>query len=218
VELALAMEYRLRREARGATPHVRVITDTPVILPEFPAGARRRLKLHLGRRGIGVHVSSAVAHVGSDHVRLDTGLEFASDATFWAAGVAAPPWIAASGFATDPQGYLLTNDFLQSVTDRDVFGAGDCATQEGRPHPRAGVFAVRAAPFLAANLRAAAHGSALTPHVPSPRYLALVATGGRHAVGMWDQLSWEGGWAWRWKDRIDRRFVARYAAPAAHRR
>jgi pyridine nucleotide-disulfide oxidoreductase family protein len=218
VELALAMEYRLRRETPHAPPHVRVITDTGVILPQLSAGARRRLMLALGRRDIGVHVSSTVAEVGSDFVRLDNGLVFASDATFWATGASAPPWLASSGLAIDARGFILTNDMLQSVTDRDVFAAGDCASPEGRSLPKAGVFAVRAAPVLAANLRAAAHGGALEPFDTSPRYLALVSTGRRHAVGAWGSLSFQGWWAWRWKDRIDRAFVARYAEPAPHRR
>jgi pyridine nucleotide-disulfide oxidoreductase family protein len=218
VELALAMEHRLRGELADAAPHVRVITATPFVLPELAPGARRRVKLALGRRNIGLHVSSTVAEVGRDFVRLDSGLEFASDATFWAAGAAPPPWIASSGLATDAEGYLLTNDALQSVTERDIFGAGDCASQEGRPHAKAGVFAVRAAPVLAANLRAAAHGGALQPHHTGARYLALISTGRRHAVGAWGSLAFQGWWVWRWKDRIDRRFVARYAEPAPHRR
>jgi selenide,water dikinase len=31
---------------------------------------------------------------------------------------------------------------------------------------------------------------------------------------MWGQLSWQGRWAWHWKDHIDRKFVARYREPA----
>lgn len=218
VEIALAMEHRLRHELPQTPPHVRIITNTPEILAELNAGARRRLRLALGRRNIGVHVSSTVAEVGASFVRLDTGLEFASDATFWATGASAPPWIASSGLATDGRGFLLVNDTLQSVTDRDVFGAGDCVAQEGRPLPKAGVFAVRAAPVLAANLRAAAHGGALTPHSTSARALALISTGRRHAVGAWGTVAFQGWWAWRWKDRIDRGFVARYAEAAPHRR
>jgi selenide,water dikinase len=217
VELALAMDHRLREESRVAV-HVRVITDAPFLLPDFNAGARRRLRLALGRRGIGIHTGAAVREVSPAAVRLDSGIEFASDATFWAAGAGAPPWIAASGLATDARGFMLVNDALQSVTDRDVFGAGDCVTQEGRAYPKAGVFAVRAAPILAANLRAAAHGSALAHYVTSRRYLALVSTGRRHAVGMWGGFAFQGDWVWRWKDRIDRRFFARYAQAAPHRR
>ncbi|HEY4999365.1 MAG TPA: FAD-dependent oxidoreductase [Usitatibacter sp.] len=212
VELALAMDHRLRAELGEPSPHVRIITNTSVPLAEFGENARRRLRRHLARRNIGVHVSSTVAEVGADHVRLDTGLEFASDATFWAGGAGAQPWIRESGLATDARGFLLTNDFMQSVTYRDVFGAGDCASQEGREHARAGVFAVRAAPVLSANLRAMLGGGELTAFRPDARYLALLATGPRHAVGLWNGFAWEGRWAWRWKDRIDRGFVARFAA------
>ncbi|MGZ5598546.1 MAG: FAD-dependent oxidoreductase [Usitatibacter sp.] len=213
VELALAMNHRLRRELELSAPHVRVITNTPVPLPELATSARRMLSRHLTRRNIGMHVSSNVAEVGPGHVRLDTGIDFASDATFWVTGAGAQEWIRASGFATDPHGFLLTNDCLQSVTYADVFAAGDCAVQEGRPHAKAGVFALRAAPILAANLRAALHGGELARFRPDPRFLALVSTGPRHAVGTWNGLAWQGWWVWRWKDRIDRRFVARYAAP-----
>jgi len=217
VELALAMEQRLREESR-VPAHVRVITNMPTLVPDLNAGARRLLRLALGRRGIGMHMGAAVTHVGAASVRLATGIEFASDATFWAGGTSAAPWIGASGLATDARGFLLVNDALQSVTDRDIFGAGACVTQEGRGYPKAGVFAVRAAPVLAANLRAAAHGGALSSHVTSRRYLALVSTGRRHAVGAWGDFAFQGAWAWRWKDRIDRRFVARYAEAAPHRR
>src|SRR5262249_34332252 len=93
---------------------------------------------------------------------------------------------------------------------REVFGVGDCAAQEHRPLPKAGVFAVRAAPQLAANLRAALAELPLERHVTSPRHLQLVSTGGRNAVGMWNGYSWQGYWAWVWKDFIDRGFVGRY--------
>lgn len=210
IELALAMEYRLRQELGLAWCHVRVITNTGLPVPEFPPGARARLTSKLARRNIGLHVGSAVTEVGPDFVRLEQGLEFATDAVFWAAGGAAPEWIRESGFSTDERGFLLTNELLQSVSHPDVFAAGDCASVQGRPHARAGVFAVRAAPTLAANLKAALESGPLQAHRTPERYLALVSTGNRHAVAVWDGMSWEGDWIWRWKDRIDRRFVARY--------
>ncbi|HSN19579.1 MAG TPA: FAD-dependent oxidoreductase, partial [Usitatibacter sp.] len=198
-----------------AWAHVRIITNTGLVVPEFPSGARARLMRKLRRRNIGIHVGSAVTEVGPDFVRLEQGLEFSSDAVFWTTGGAAPGWIRASGFSTDERGFLLTNDRLQSVSHPDVFGAGDCATVEGRRRAKAGVFSVRAGPVLAGNLRAALEEKALRPHSSPARYLALVSTGNRHAVAVWNGWSWEGNWVWRWKDRIDRGFVARYGAPGA---
>ncbi len=215
VELALAMDHRMRHELAVSAPHVRIITNTPVLLPEFSEGARRRIKRRLAKRNIGSHVSSTVVEVGRDHVRLEGSLDFASDATFWAGGAGAHEWIKASGFATDERGFLLTNDYLQSVTFAEVFGAGDCATQEGRRYAKAGVFAVRAAPILSANLRAALAGAALTPFRTDPRYLALISTGAKYSVGIWNGFAWQGSWVWYWKDAIDRKFVAKYSVPAS---
>ena len=210
VELALAMHHRFRTELGEDAPHVRVLGDASMPLPEFNAGARARLVVEMERRRMEAHHGSRVVEVGVGYVHLDNGLEFATDAVFWAAGSAAHAWIASSGVATDANGYLLTNDLLQSVSHPAVFGVGDCATEQGRPLPKAGVFSVRAGPALANNLRAAIAGRPLQPHLTSRRYLALVSTGDRYAVATWDGLSWEGAWVWRWKDRIDRRFVERY--------
>jgi len=207
VELALAMDHRLKTDFGRAAPHLRVLTEAPKPLAELPAGAASRLERHLRERGIGVHCGARVREVGADFVRVEGGNEFATGATFWSAGGAPPGLVRDSGFATDARGYLLTNDFLQSVSHANVFGAGDCATQRGRERPKAGVFAVRAAPALAANLRAAIAGTPLAPHLTGKRYLALISTGSRHAVAAWGALSWEGDWVWTWKDRIDRKFV-----------
>jgi selenide,water dikinase len=101
---------------------------------------------------------------------------------------------------------------MQSTSHPGVFGAGDCATQVADPRPKAGVFAVRAGPLLARNLRAWLGGQPLAPFRTPRRYLALVSTGRKHAVGSWGPFGWEGDWAWSWKDRIDRRFVDRFTA------
>jgi pyridine nucleotide-disulfide oxidoreductase family protein len=208
LELALAMHHRFA--GIDPHPHVRVLGDRPA-LAEVPAGARERLLRIARERNVGVHGGHAATEVGADYVQIEGGLQFASDATFWTTGTAAPGVIRDSGLATDARGFLLVNDYLQSTSHPQVFGAGDCAVQEGRERPRAGVFAVRAAPALAANLRAVMAGGSLAPHRTGRNYLALVSAGNRRAVGFWNGFSWEGDWAWRWKDRIDRRFVAKYA-------
>ena len=212
IELALAMSHRLRTTIEDPLPHVRLISDAPGA--GIAAGARRRLVRRMRRKGVGSHVGAAVTEVGRDYVRLANGIEFATDAVFWATGAAAHGWIRDSGLKTDESGFLLVNDLLQSISHPNVFGAGDCVSEMGYPRPRAGVFAVRAAPILAANLRAAIEGRPLLAFLPPRNYLALISTGERHAVGAWDGIAWQGRWAWRWKDRIDRRFVARYRQAA----
>jgi selenide,water dikinase len=193
---------------------VRVLTDARTVVPEYSAAVRGRLARLAQRRNIGLHGGSPVTEVGPGYVRVKDAVEFATDATFWVAGAAAPGFLRDSGLATDGRGFLAVNDFLQSTSHPEIFGAGDCATNLASPRAKAGVFAVRAGPALAANLLAALKGGVLERHVPSARFLALVSCGARYAVGVYGPVSFEGRWAWRWKDRIDRRFVSRYSAPA----
>jgi len=83
------------------------------------------------------------------------------------------------------------------------------------PHPKSGVYAVRAGPALTHNLLAAHQGQPLKPHHPPKNTLNLLSCGAGHAIASWGPLHVEGGWAWRWKDRIDRAFMAKYTLPAA---
>ena len=93
---------------------------------------------------------------------------------------------------------------------------GDVSEREDHPHPRSGVYAVRAGPPLAHNLLAAHLGQPLKPHWPPQHTLNLLSCGTGHAIASWGPFHAEGAWVWRWKDRIDRGFMARYRrAPQA---
>ena len=100
---------------------------------------------------------------------------------------------------------------LRSRSHPQVFAAGDIAAFGARALPKSGVFAVRQGPVLAENLRRLAAGShSLRPYKPQKRTLALISTESGQAVASWGPFAAAGGWAWRWKDRIDRRWMDRY--------
>ena len=109
---------------------------------------------------------------------------------------------------------MLVNDYLQSVSHENVFAAGDCATMVNFTRPKSGVYAVRAGPPIARNLRHYLNSEPLAAYAPHAHSLYLVSTGDRYAIASWGSLALEGRWVWRWKDRIDRGFVAKYALPA----
>ena len=131
--------------------------------------------------------------------------------TVGAAGARPWPWIAATGLP-HTGGYLDVGPSLASPADGRVFGAGDCVHLAHAPRSKAGVYAVRAAPVLHDNLRSALSGSAMRRRFdPQGDFLKLISLGGREAIA--DRsgrvLTTAPGLIWRWKDRIDRRFMSR---------
>jgi len=177
----------------------------------YPAGVQRRIARALQRLRIEVLQESCVG-LDAGGIRLGNGRRLACDAPLLALGAQAPAWLAGSGLALDEAGFVAVNAFQQSTSHPAVFAAGDVASRADAPHARSGVYAVRAGPPLLANLRAAWQGQPLKPYLPQKRTLNLLSCGSCHAVAVWGGLSVEGAWVWRWKDRIDRRFVATYAA------
>ena len=100
---------------------------------------------------------------------------------------------------------------LQSTSHPQVTAAGDIAAYADA-RPKSGVFAVRAGPVLAQNLRALCSGQPPTKWTPQQRALYLVSTGNHRAIAAWSHWAWSGAWVWRWKERIDRGFVAKFGA------
>lgn len=211
VELALAVEHRLRSEARGkARGEVFLVDSSETILPGQSALARRWIERIIDKRRIVLHLRSRIDRVEERCVHTPAGANLPFDHLIWATGAAAPSWLEHSGLTVDDKGFIVVNSSLQSVSHRQVFASGDIATQTGEPRPKAGVFAVRQGPVLADNLRRALAGKVLGEYRPQRHALALIGTGDRHAVAARGPLALSGKWVWRWKEKIDRDFVARY--------
>ena len=212
VESLLAMHHRLRADG-GAMPALALVTDKP----NLPTAAQHALFRELDEAGVTLHLGPRAASFDAQGVVLENGDRVAADAMVCATPATAAPWLAASGLACDARGFVRVDDHLRSVSHPAVFATGDCASQDGHPHPRSGVYAVRQGPPLANNLRAAVTATPLRRYTPQPIALALISTGGKHAVAVWGPVAFEGDWVWRWKDHIDRRFMRRYRVDASDR-
>jgi selenide,water dikinase len=207
VELALAFGYRARK---GLPVRVQLVAGQAGILPSLSASTRARAQRLLQACEVRVINDDAV-EITRHTILLADGGELTTQATFVAIGAAAAAWPGASGLATDDAGFIAINEQLQSTSHPFVFAAGDCATMLEHPRPKSGVYAVRAGPPLARNLRRTLAGQRLDAYTPQRRALYLLSGGGRYAIANWGEWSFEGAWVWHWKNWLDRRFVARYA-------
>jgi pyridine nucleotide-disulfide oxidoreductase family protein len=205
VELALAMRHALQH--RGT---LTLVSDGP-LLASYPNGVRRRAADALQDAGVQV-LTGRCTQITATHVQVNDAMHIACDAPIVATGADAPAWLANSGLALDAAGFVRVGATLQSANHPEVLAAGDVIVRDDVQHPRSGVYAVRAGPVLAANLRAAVSGRALEPYPPQRRSLNLLALGDGRAIASWGRWSWQGRWMGAWKDRIDRSFIARYGA------
>jgi selenide,water dikinase len=216
VELALAMQYRLRREltAQGRDPdelRMHLLTAGPTILPTHNAAVRRSFGSVLKQRDVTLHLDAEVVSVDENRLQTRRGETLQADEIVWVTQAGGAAWLADTGLALDADGFVRVRATLQTETDPMIFAAGDCASIIGQPLEKAGVFAVRMGPILAENLRRTLLGQPLKPYRPQRRWLALISTGDQHAIASRGAFYARGDWVWRWKDWIDRRFMLRFS-------
>jgi selenide,water dikinase len=212
-EMALALAARLG--PRGV--RLTLVAGGAGLLPGLPEGFRRRARAALSAADVALLEGEEVAEVTEAGLRFRRRESLPADTVLWATGAAPAAWLAESGLARDARGFLLVEPTLQAVGQPAIFAAGDVASLRDAALPKAGVVAVRQGLVLARNLRAAAEGRGLEPYRPQPDWLILLATGDGRALGTRNGFTFGGRWVWWWKDRIDRRFMARYRVSAETR-
>ena len=203
VELALAMQHAFDQAKIKLDFTIASAADT------LPHGVAKRLMRVLRERNIRVLVNTPAQRIEAAKVIVPGG-ELEADLVIVSTGTAAAAWPRAAGLKTDERGFILTNKYLQSLSHANVFAAGDCATMAEHVRPKSGVYAVRAGAPLTKNLRHALAGEALDSYTPQRNSLYLISAGNQYAIASWGNFTLEGAWVWRWKDSIDRNFVARY--------
>ena len=215
VEVALSLRHRLRvhLSAAGGDPErldVTVVTDRPAVLHQHGAAVRRAMVAALKSRGVGIKTGHRVTAFTPDAVMCEANVSLPADAAVLATNAAADPWLRTTDLDLDEAGFIRVGPTLQSLSHPRILAAGDIAAFLPQPLAKSGVYAVREGPVLADNLRRLARGSSPRGYRPQGRTLALISTGDKNAVASWGPLAIEGAWVWRWKDRIDRRWMEVY--------
>lgn len=188
----------------------------------------RRHPVQLLLRGEGLQLGSAAAAQAGEALLAGAGISIergaAADAPadLLCTGSRAPDWLAQAGLPVDAgSGRVRTDAALEVLGHSGVFASGDCALIAGHVRPPSGVWAVRAAPLLAANLSSHLAGRPLRRWRPQPWALQLLGDGGvdpagPRALACWGPLALgPSRWLWRWKEHLDQRFLQRMGAAGA---
>ncbi len=214
VELLLSMRTRLLQDARAAGRDASAFSFSLVTDRGILAGHNTRVQETFRRilreRGVTLFERSRVQELRAGEIVVAGGDRVRADIVLLATQAAAPAWFRQTGLSLNADGFISVGPTLQAHNDPDVFAAGDCADLSETPREKAGVYAVRAGPPLARNLRRRAQGDALKPWRPQRRHLALISAGERYAVASRGWFKAEGAWLWTVKDFIDRRFMRMY--------
>jgi len=207
-EIAGGLAAHLRQ--RGIPNPISIVTSASRLLPTQHPAVGELVQKFFRRRGIGVHCTQHVVELEPHAIRLAGGTRIPSLLTVLATGLKTPAILAASGLPTDADGALRVSQTLVSTSDARVFAVGDCAAIEGYDLPRLGVYAVRAAPVLFANLLSHVVGGPLREYHPQRRALSIVNLGDGTGLTLWGSWHHHGRLDLWIKRRIDRSFLARY--------
>ncbi|MFY7933952.1 MAG: FAD-dependent oxidoreductase [Microcystis aeruginosa] len=211
VELALNMQSRLAKILNSSSNlNLSLIHRGKKLLPAHNNWVGQRLENIFKQRGIRLYLSTDVTAVQADQIICSSGLVLPMDYTIWVTTASAPSWIKASGLLTDEKGFILVNNYLQSLSHPHIFAVGDIATIPDYPRPKAGVFAVRQGKPLFDNLARILQNRPLKPYFPQKNYLSLIGTGDQKAIASWGGFGWQSPLLWSWKDRIDRAFMRQF--------
>lgn len=212
VELVLAMAHRLREHS---SLRFHLVFSGETVLRGYPSKLIKHAENALRESGVQLHSGFRVSRVLADGLQSEDGRRLSLDKSISCMAAAPATWLAETGLALSDNGFLAVNPFLQVQSHDDVFAVGDCADMPHDPRPKAGVYAVRQAPFLERNLRAAFTGKSMKPVKLQTDFLSLLSLGERVAVGSRNGFVAAGGWVWKLKDHIDRKFMRRLNDPAA---
>jgi selenide, water dikinase len=220
-ELALSMRCRMRRELAKANLDENLVKFTLITRGEImPTHAKSVRKTFLGvfaEHGVDVVENDGVMRAENGKLILQSGRAIESNETIWCTQAGAAKWLRDNTpLVLDDKGFIAVNPTLESTSHKNIFAAGDVASVLKHPRPKAGVFAVRQGPPLEKNLRRALLGEALVDFTPQSVFLGLITTGDKSAVLSYGKMSFGGlgpvgEKLWRWKDKIDRKWMKMYA-------
>ncbi|HEX6090324.1 MAG TPA: FAD-dependent oxidoreductase [Gemmatimonadales bacterium] len=213
VELACAIRQRLGAMSRGFGDRVTLVERGEQVLPAFSPAASRAAERVLVRQRIGIATGTEAVGGGDGKLRFDHGGSTRADVVVWAAGGAAPRWLAESGLETDDRGFVVTDAGLRSVSHPTVFASGGAGRiLEGGTADRRTRPARRDATALLRGIAAGLKGDFTSMHRPTRPVATFVDTSDGRALVFGKNLAVHSTAALYLKERRDRELILRLRA------
>jgi NADH:ubiquinone reductase (H+-translocating) len=154
-----------------------------VVLPELSESLGCYAQKQLGRRGVEIHLKTAVTSYDGKELALKDGTRITTRLVIWTAGITPSPVVSSLPCGIE-QGHILANGCLQVPDWPGVWALGDCAfvpdpVNPAKFCPPTAQHAIRQAAVLAGNIVAEMRGHAL--HSFRFKTLGMLAAIGRRS-------------------------------------
>ena len=206
-ELALCINFKLK--SLGKIPKIHLIDKTE-IAGNFPDRAKANILKLLNRNKVILQNNANISSISKGRVHLEEGKIITSDLILSAAGGKPHKWLSETELNLE-NGFLSIKQSLQSTSHDFVFASGDCASIINLPTQKAGVFAVRSAPFLYQNIKNYLSSKKLKRYNPQKKFLQALTIDNKKALLFWGSFSLQGTIPWIFKDFVDKSFIKKFS-------
>ena len=208
VEIAMAIAYSFKKI--GVIHYNISILGRSKALKEVRSRTRKKIMATLTSLSIKVLENVKASHATATQVLLHDNTEIASDFTIIAAGATPYDWLKKTNLRLN-NGFIEIDRELRTLSHQNIFAVGDCSYMTFSPRPKAGVFAVRQASVLFANIRAQLLKRRLKKFSPQKSHLKLISLGSKNAVSDYALTSFSGLKVWNLKNYIDKLFMRQFS-------
>ena len=208
VEITFCVQAFLASEKRPF--ELALVDSNETVLPGYlPKTIHIATKELLARR-VTLHNKQRVETFAAGQLVFTSGSRIPADIVLWATAASPPSVFENYELAKSNDGFIAVRPTLQALEHDNVFAVGDSGTIVSNPVRKAGVYAVREGPILWDNIRRFLDNRVTIPFEPQKGFLSLLADGQGDAFLDYMGFSTKSRWAWRLKDRIDRKFMRMY--------
>lgn len=206
IEMALAIAARLNLVC-SKPAQVHLIQRADKLVPHLREKQRKILLKRAEKAGIKICVGVEAKTISGQTVTLMDGRKIEASFIVKANGPAPWPWIGETALELE-NGFVRVGPTLQSVSHPYVFAIGDCAHMVHAPRPKAGAYAIAAAPIASENLQALIkHNAPKSRYQPNSDFIKLIFLSRNNALAAHKWATFSGGLVWDLKDWIDRSYV-----------